>query len=61
MARVVEVSPAELVDRRSTMLRERGLSESELRARAVDHSATPEEWDAWTEIQTIRFLLREDA
>lgn len=61
MAGVVEVSPAELVDRRSTMLRELGLSESELRARAEDHSATPDEWDSWTEIQTIRFLLGEDA
>lgn len=61
MAEVVEVSRAELVERRSTMLHELGLNESELRTRAEDHSATPEEWDAWTEIQTIRFLLGEDA
>lgn len=61
MAEVVEVNPAELAERRSTMLEELGLTEPELRERAEDHSATPEEWDAWTELQTIRFLLGDDA
>lgn len=41
-------------------MRKVGLSEAELHARADDHSATPEEWEAWTELQTIRFLLEDD-
>jgi hypothetical protein len=61
MAAIVEVKPDDLTARRAALLAEVGLSETELRARADAHSATPEEWDAWTELQTIRFLLGEDA
>lgn len=61
MAEVVEVQPEDLAARRSEVLGSIGLSEAELRARVDDHSATPEEWEAWSELRTIRFLLGDDA
>lgn len=61
MAEVIEVQPEDLVARRSDVLASVGVSEAELRSRIDDHSATPEEWDAWAELRTIRFLLGDDA
>ncbi len=61
MADVIEVKPEDLAARRSAVLESVGLPEAELRARIDDHSATPEEWEAWTELRTIRFLLGDDA
>jgi hypothetical protein len=54
---VVRANPAELRARRDRALSLVRLTEDELRARVEAGSATPEERDAWQEVDTVAFLL----
>jgi len=54
---VVKADPAELRARRERALSLVRLTEDELRARVEAGSATPEERDAWQEVDTVAFLL----
>ena len=54
---VVKADPAELRARRECALSSVRLTEDELRARIKSGSATPDERDAWQEVDTVAFLL----
>lgn len=54
---VVKADPAELRARRDRALASVRLTEDELRARVESGSATPDERDAWQEVDTVAFLL----
>lgn len=54
---VVKADPAELRARRERALSSVRLTEDQLRARIETGSATPEERDAWQEVDTVAFLL----
>jgi hypothetical protein len=54
---VIQANPAELRARRECALSSVRLTEDELRARVEAGSATPEERDAWQEVDTVTFLL----
>lgn len=51
-----EVSLGELRDRRTAILASLGVTYGELAARAEARSLAGEEWNAWDELQGIRFL-----
>lgn len=54
---VVKADPVELAARRERALSSVRLPEDELRSRVEAGSATPEERDAWQEVDTVAFLL----
>lgn len=57
---VVHVTPDTLRARRNRALASVGLTEDELRARVLCRSLgepTPDERDAWQEVDTVNFLL----
>jgi hypothetical protein len=54
---VVKADPAELRARRERALSSVRLTEDELRAHVETGSPTPEERDAWQEVDTVAFLL----
>ncbi len=54
---VVKANPAELRARRERALSSVRLTEDELRDRVEAGIATPEERDAWQEVDTVAFLL----
>lgn len=54
---VVKADPLVLAARRKRALSLVRLTEDELRARVEAGSATPEERDAWEEVDTVGFLL----
>lgn len=54
---VVKADPVELSARRERALSSVRLTEDELRTRVETGSATPEERDAWQEVDTVAFLL----
>jgi hypothetical protein len=54
---VVPAVPAELKARRKRALESVHLSASELRRRVERRIATPDELDAWQEVDTVDFLL----
>ncbi|MGH3873829.1 MAG: hypothetical protein ACRDSR_20390 [Pseudonocardiaceae bacterium] len=54
---VVRADPVELRARREQALSSVRLTEDELRARVEAGRATPEERDAWQEVDTVAFLL----
>jgi hypothetical protein len=54
---VVKADPAELCARRDRALASVRLSEDELRGRVESGRATPDERDAWQEVDTVAFLL----
>lgn len=54
---VVKADPAELRARRERALSSVRLTKDELWARVEAGSATPEERDAWQEVDTVTFLL----
>ncbi len=54
---VVKADPAELRARRERALSSVRLTEDELRARIESGAATPDERDAWQEVDTVAFLL----
>jgi len=56
----IEVNRQDLDRRRREVIERIGLPEHELRRRAHDHVATPDERDAWSEIEEIDFLLGDD-
>ncbi|GAT73655.1 hypothetical protein MHM582_2149 [Microbacterium sp. HM58-2] len=59
MAPVIEVTPAELVARRESILTALGLSLDEYLARAARSELTGDEWEARDDLDTIAFLLGE--
>lgn len=60
-AELHEVTREQLEERRRAALARLGISERDLRQRAVEHVLTPEERDVLTELEEIDFLLGEDA
>lgn len=54
---VVTASRDELIDRRQRALAQVSVAEDELRRRVVDHSASPDEREAWSVIEEVDFLL----
>lgn len=54
---VVKADPAELRARRERALTSVRLTEDALRARVEAGTATPDERDAWQEVDTVAFLL----
>ena len=54
---VIKADPAELRARRERALSSVRLTEEQLRARIEAGTATPEERDAWQEVDTVAFLL----
>lgn len=54
---VVRPSHRELEDRKNRALAWVGLSEDALRSRAEEGSLSPDERDAWHEVDTVNFLL----
>jgi hypothetical protein len=54
---VVKADPTALHARREHALSSVRLTEDELRTRVEAGYATPEERDAWQEVDTVRFLL----
>jgi hypothetical protein len=59
---VVRADRASLDARRARALSSvGGLSEDELQARVESGSATPDERDAWQEVDTVRFLVERSA
>jgi hypothetical protein len=54
---VIKTDPAELRARRERALSSVRLTEEQLRARIEAGTATPEERDAWQEVDTVAFLL----
>lgn len=54
---VIQANPAQLRARRDRALASVRLTEDELCARIDAGDATPEERDAWQEIDTVRFLM----
>lgn len=59
VADVVEESKEALIERRRQILRQLGLTERDLAARAKAGSMTTDEWGAWEELRNIEFLLGE--
>ena len=60
-AELYEVTRGQLEQRRRGVLARLGISERELRQRAVEHVLTPEERDTLAELEEIDFLLGDDA
>ncbi len=54
---MIKADPAELRARRERALSSVRLTEEQLRARIEAGTATPEERDAWQEVDTVAFLL----
>jgi hypothetical protein len=54
---VVKADPKQLRERRARALDAVHLGPEELRARVDDGTATPEEREAWEEVDTVDFLL----
>lgn len=54
---VIQANPEQLRARRDRALASVRLTEDELRARIEAGSATPDERDAWQEVDTVAFLL----
>lgn len=55
--RAIEVSRAELEERRGEILRRVGMSLDDLRDRAEAGALVGEEWEAWQQLRDIAFLL----
>lgn len=58
---VVQADPASLHDRKARALASVRLTEDTLRSRVESGAATPDERDAWQEVDTVNFLLGPDA
>ena len=61
MARIIELSTAELRERRDEILRRLDGDISDLRARASRHEVTPDGRDLLLELEEVEFLLGADA
>lgn len=60
----LRVTPGECQARKDRALQSVGLTEDELSSRVVDYSCgepSPDERDAWHEVDTVNFLLRAGA
>jgi hypothetical protein len=60
MAHVVEVTRAELLERRRQILEKVGADLETFVERSRSFSLVGDEWDAWDELQNIAFLLGDD-
>lgn len=57
---VIKADAAALRGRRERALKAVHLDEAELQARVEAGAATPDEYDAWQELDTVAFLLGSD-
>jgi hypothetical protein len=58
---LIEVTPAQLQRQRADILSRLPVPLSELRRRAADHVATPDERELLIELEEVDFLLGDDA